>query len=283
MINNDLSKPWSDWVKLIAAILVAVSHYSTVIVINNHWSDNAVLRLFCQGGFIGVAIFFFYSGYGLMASDIRQHLPFIDFLKRRLVKVYLPVIIVSVIWMPIYYLWVSNDNRSLSIDQIIYDLFWGFKDPVLWFVKILFMLYGIFYFFSFLQSKQKKLLSHAVLILGASVAMLISCKAFGDFSIISIPIFIIGIYTSFYKNKRIIHFPTSILLLVLMAVISTGIFGAYHDTTAAHALVNSVVMIAVLCLVIALKNFTPPICFQKRGYQQHIQYTSYTLRCSILW
>ena len=283
MESNELSKSWSDWVKLIAAILVAVSHYSTVIVINNHWSDNAVLRFFCQGGYIGVAIFFFYSGYGLMASDIRQHLSFIDFLKRKLVKVYLPVITVSVIWMPIYYLWVSNDNRSLSVAQIIYDLFWGFKDPVLWFVKILFLLYGIFYMFSLLRSKQKKVLSHVAIILGALAAMFISFKAFGEFSIISIPIFIIGIYTSFYMNKRIIHIPTSILLLGLMAVISTGIFAAYHDTTAAHALVNSVVMIAVMYLVVALKDFTPPICFQIHGYQQHTQYISYILRCLILW
>lgn len=59
----ELCKDWSNWIKLGAAILVALSHYSTVIVINNHWSNSVFLRFWCQGVYIGVL--FFLSGYGL--------------------------------------------------------------------------------------------------------------------------------------------------------------------------------------------------------------------------
>lgn len=74
-----LRKEWCDWVKLLAAILVAVSHYSTAVVINRHWSDSSFLRFWCQGGYIGVALFFFFSGYGLMESDAKKHLSAVDF------------------------------------------------------------------------------------------------------------------------------------------------------------------------------------------------------------
>lgn len=42
-----LSREWCNWLKLVAAVLVAVSHYSTVVVVNNHWSDSHFLRFFC--------------------------------------------------------------------------------------------------------------------------------------------------------------------------------------------------------------------------------------------
>lgn len=106
MISNNLSKDWCNWAKLVAALLVAVSHYSTCIVINNHWSDSSFVRFWCQGGNIGVAIFFFLSGYGLMESEKKHHLGVVDFLKKRLSKVYLPVLLVSVFWIPLYYLFV---------------------------------------------------------------------------------------------------------------------------------------------------------------------------------
>lgn len=35
MRTYELNKGWNDWVKLGAAVLVAVSNYSTVIVINH--------------------------------------------------------------------------------------------------------------------------------------------------------------------------------------------------------------------------------------------------------
>ena len=84
MISNNLSKDWCNWAKLVAALLVAVSHYSTCIVINNHWWDSSFVRFWCQGGNIGVAIFFFLSGYGLMESEKKHHLGVVEFLKKRL-------------------------------------------------------------------------------------------------------------------------------------------------------------------------------------------------------
>lgn len=117
---------WSDWLKLVAAIMVALSHYSTVIVYNNHWSSNPIISLLAQGGYIGVAIFFFFSGYGLMESESKQHLAITKFVKKRLLKVYLPVLLVSFLWIPIYYS-VNHEDINITFWGILYDIFGDFE------------------------------------------------------------------------------------------------------------------------------------------------------------
>lgn len=74
-------------------------HYAQYICVNG-FSDSLFYKaLSAQGGFIGVAIFFFLSGYGLMESESKSHLNALAFLKRRILKIYLPVILVTFIWM----------------------------------------------------------------------------------------------------------------------------------------------------------------------------------------
>ena len=75
--------------------MVAFSHYAEHAL---DYTSNIVLRLLSMtGGYTGVAIFFFLSGYGLMMSERNKHKGFIAFLCSRLSKVYVPVVIVSAI------------------------------------------------------------------------------------------------------------------------------------------------------------------------------------------
>lgn len=251
-----LNKGWSDWIKLVAALLVAVSHYSTVIVINNHWSDSSFLRLWCQGGYIGVAIFFFFSGYGLMESEKRHHLGMMDFLRKRLLKVYLPVLMVSLLWIPIYYLTVTDKPHSFFSTTFIYDVFWDFKDCVLWFVKILFFDYVIFAVFSLLREKGKTLLSNIVMITGTAVATWLAIH-FG-FPFISVPLFGIGVYSSLLndKTKKV---PMSMVLIAVMAIICGGIYLIIRDNGVAHGILNCGVLLVALGVIYKLSKITPPI------------------------
>lgn len=45
------------------------------------------------------------------------------FFRKRFLKVYLPVLLVSVIWIPIYYIFVDKNDAELDVLTILYDLF----------------------------------------------------------------------------------------------------------------------------------------------------------------
>ena len=255
--TNFFNREWCNWMKLIAAVLVALSHYSTVIVVNNHWSDNPMLRFMCQGGYIGVAIFFFLSGYGLMESESSRHLSFMEFVKRRLSKVYLPMLMISVMWIPIYYLFVHKSMDGVSVVQVIYDILWRGKDAVLWFIKILFFMYGVFYLFSYLSFKHENVLSHVVLVSGLGLTMLISNQVFGDFSIMSIPLFGIGVYTSKYNGALWYSIPISLWMIILYGMCGLSIYVLTRNNISAHIFVNSVVMFVVVVSLFFLNNWSP--------------------------
>lgn len=259
MKTYELDKGWSNWAKLAAALLVAVSHYSTVIVINNHWSDSAFLRFWCQGGYIGVALFFFFSGYGLMESDKKNHLELMPFIKKRFLKVYLPVLMVSVFWIPIYYAFVSKEPFVMSLSAVgafVYDVFWGFRDCVLWFVKILFIMYGVFYAFTWLRKKGYNGASHALLIGGAVIATWFA--SYQGYPFISVPLFGIGVYSSLYKDKQIAKMPISIVLMVAMAVVCAVCYLLTKSADPAHGVVNCFVAITTVAGIYMLNKITPP-------------------------
>ena len=93
----------TDVLKFIACLMVALGHYCgycSVNDIHNVFID-AIRIVSPQFGYLGVALFFLLSGYGLMMSDKKKHLEFGAFIRRRLSKTYLPAVLVSVIWLGI--------------------------------------------------------------------------------------------------------------------------------------------------------------------------------------
>jgi len=93
----------SDLLKVVAALLVMFSHYCNIKASTGVALNPIEWLIRSQGGNIGVAIFFFLSGYGLMMSEMKSHLSLGQYFRRRFLKVYLPVILVTAIWLPITY------------------------------------------------------------------------------------------------------------------------------------------------------------------------------------
>ena len=144
-----LTKETSNAVKVLAALMVMFHHYSQY-VLANEISDSVIYTILStQGGYLGVAIFFFLSGYGLMESEQKSHLSLATFFKRRFLKVYLPVLLATILWMivsPILMTTSPFDGIEITIGSIkftIGNFLLDFGDGVLWFVKILFILYLI--------------------------------------------------------------------------------------------------------------------------------------------
>lgn len=110
-----IDKGTSDFLKIISALLVMFSHLFAVKSQVGYSLNPLEWCIRSQGGNIGVAIFFFLSGYGLMKSEMKSHLSFGMFFRKRFCKIYLPVLLVTAIWLPISYdITPPRINRSIS-------------------------------------------------------------------------------------------------------------------------------------------------------------------------
>lgn len=107
VVNNtrhfNISRSVSDFLKIISALLVMFSHYFNLKAQSGLELNAFEWCIRSQGGNVGVAVFFFLSGYGLMSSEMKSHLSAMQFLKRRFCKIYFPVLLITAIWLPISY------------------------------------------------------------------------------------------------------------------------------------------------------------------------------------
>ena len=187
----------ADWIKLVAAIMIALHHYSQYVW-TNHLSDSIIHHILCsQAGFIAVAIFFFLSGYGLMESEKKRHLAFGAFIKRRLLKVYVPVVLATALWLPASACLLGSD-----ISHDIWYVLWDFNDSAMWFIEAILLMYVVFGIFIQLPYKNRTVLSMICLTVMTIVSIAI-CLAFiqGTFSILALPMFSIGVTASLCNDS----------------------------------------------------------------------------------
>ena len=253
----ELNRNFTDFLKLLAALLVAVGHYSGYAVSHGH--GNVVYNvLVATGGYIGVAIFFFLSGYGLMMSGTKRHTPFLSFIKRRLVKLYLPVVLVSAIWGIVRW---PEESGIEWIGHYLYWAFWGFGDGILWFVRVIIVEYLLFAAYIYLNIKPW--MRETMLWLGTALVYVFVYYYVGDWAAVSIPMFTLGILLAKYESwfYSIAHGKGVFLWLIAI----TGIMGlAYYlmGNVYAHTLLNYYVITGVI--VAGAYSFTtkvtPPIC-----------------------
>lgn len=139
LLSVNIDKNTTDVIKILSCLMIAFHHYSQDMV--KAGTHNPVYQLFStQGGWLGVAIFFFLSGYGLMKSDLKKHLDITSFIKKRLFKTYFPAVLVSLLWGGYMK---SRGNVEINWD-FINGIIWNFNDGVLWFVRAILDLYIAF-------------------------------------------------------------------------------------------------------------------------------------------
>lgn len=194
---------------------------------------------------MGVAVFFFLSGYGLMESEQKHHLGLLEFCKRRLSKVYLPTLLVTVIWIPIAIYFGRYEYKDVG--DLLYTLFWGFKDGALWFIKTILLLYLAFYVFVN-EYQKNKYAAHILFILLVCIIYMYNNFNIGDWSAISIPMFYVGTLLSLNKQNA---FKGVIAPFTVIAILVCGIsFYLGGLSLGGHALINYIVMIALMLAII---------------------------------
>ena len=256
-----LRRSYTDVLKIISAFCVVIGHYASFTLINN-WSDSPILHIIAsQAGYIGVALFFFLSGYGLMESEQKEHLDFLHFAKRRFLKIYKPVVLITIIWVVFELLFLQ---KELSWD-LIYTVLWGFDDCVLWFVKILMGLYLLFYVFSFYKNKDKSHIGYGVLVIGSVILMIIAKRTDG-FSPIGIPCFMLGVIASVTKDIKI-----ETVLLGSLFFVSAAYSAITHDNQGYHAAFDyGLIWILLMVPLIMRSKFSQ----EYKGASKWLAYTS---------
>ena len=254
-----IDKPLSSLVKFFAALTVALHHFSQYVYAND-LSECIIYKLFSfQGGFLAVGVFFFLSGYGLMESEKKNHLSPSAFLKKRLFRVYIPVLLVTVLWLPIKsYI----QGEPLLTGGVIYKLLWGFEDGVLWFVKVLLVLYLCFGIFGWIRARSGHTVSILCLNLltAAAIAVTLLILRMGDFTIISIPLFTVGVISSLYNKgetqKTFAYLGAWCAGIICLFILLSGI-----STLLIHALINYVTIFVAIFLLVKFpikKNLVVP-------------------------
>lgn len=251
-----LSRGLTDFLKFIAAIMVALGHYAGYALT---FTDNPIYRLTVMfAGNVGVALFFLLSGYGLMKSELNRPQALMQFIKKRLAKVYLPVVLISFIWQII--LWPEDAGVS-HLPKMLYATFWGFSDGVLWFVKaimICYILFRIYLLFKRISSRA----GFISLLLGTSIVYSLVYYYFADWAAISAPLFSVGILLADY-NDKLSSILSSWWILPIIIILTIGClildFYSGGGNLYLKALGNwyVVVLILMLCVRYKIEIATP--------------------------
>lgn len=189
--------------KFTCCIIIVLHHFSQYIVSEIGDANLFTTVLSSQGGYLAVSFFFFLSGYGLSINFYRKTISFVEYLRKRLSKVYMPAVLVSIIWIIILNILHINSidisQKSINIPSIIKGVFesfiLSFYDPVLWFVKIIILFYVLLYAYKKINHsiKSKKTLT---LILFTVFSTIFVRYTIDTFASVSVPAFYIGVYTA---------------------------------------------------------------------------------------
>ena len=126
---------------------------------------------------------------------------------------------------------------------------------MLWFVKILFLLYGLFCIFAHLLHCKKDFIAHSFIALGTIGATWLAYH--NEFPFISVPLFLLGVWSSNVKSKEFKGVPLPFLLIMAMEMICGVFFLFSRSTDALHGVVNCAVLAMTLCGCIMLKHIPP--------------------------
>ena len=273
-------KGCTDMIKFVCCIMIAMHHYVQTYY-KTSGSHNVFFDFFSSiCGYLGVAVFFFLSGYGLMKSWQNKSLSFVTFLKRRLSKVYLPVVVISIIWGIILFFFASKFvlrpelSETLPAKNLLLGILSAFvlscNDGALWFIKVILILYLLFYSYVsivFPHQITKKYKANdclaadcvnlsigggkclIIIILLTTLVWVLLCWSMSVNFVISVPLFSIGILVAQFDSSVKRHFKVGMVLFMIAAVVSFAIFR--HNAMFVHAWINYVaiaILISFSCL-----------------------------------
>ncbi|MFZ4632030.1 MAG: acyltransferase family protein [Patescibacteria group bacterium] len=143
-IGEWVSLNLSTELKGLAIIMVVLSHIGYFLV-----SDTRFLWPLSIAAGIGVDLFLLLSGFGLAASQLKNYLKPLDFYKKRLIKLFVPLWLVLVVFFGLNFISIKTDYSWMYVIQSFLgifpkaNLYWDINSP-LWYLTFLLGYYLIF-------------------------------------------------------------------------------------------------------------------------------------------
>ena len=233
-----LNRNLTDAMKFISCLMVAFGHYSGYVLANGLSSHIIYKAIAATGGYLGVAIFFFLSGYGLMKSDQKHHLGGVKFFQRRLLKTYLPAVLVSALWLG----FASMTSMDLLCNkQYFLGVVWRFNDEVMWFVKSIIIMYVTFR--AYLMTSSRITYRYQWLVLTTVCILTYSgLRYFNIGSTLSVPLFFGGVAVAQYGKQICLIFRNVWMVAALTLVAIALLWLFRHDNYLLHGWGNYVTM-----------------------------------------
>ena len=148
-LRSTIAKPFfgksrTEELKGFAILAIIFSHIGYFLV-----SDHSFLYPFSILAGVGVNLFLFLSGFGLTLSALKDPLPVLDFYKKRLSKLFLPMWLVVILLISADFIFLNRSYSGLTIVQALLgffpyaDIFKSLDSP-LWYFSLIFFYYLIF-------------------------------------------------------------------------------------------------------------------------------------------
>lgn len=142
-----------------------------LITYYNFYNWPNIIRFASTIGAAGIHVFFVCSGFGLFFSYLKKPISYMQFLKKRFLKLYIPYIVIILISACIPFMYNGNDRINAVLSHIflfkmfspIYEHSFGAQ---FWFISTIIQFYLVFYILIYLKNKlgSKKYLIISIII-----------------------------------------------------------------------------------------------------------------------
>ena len=189
--------------KGISIIIIIIGHYC------RYTNQSGLFTLFGKVGYLGAAVFFFLSGYGIVKSFNKN--AFRNYFRDKMHKVYFPFIIVNIVTIIVYMLLMQKKYTVIQILNYIV----GFKliDSILWYVCVIIVFYILFYIlFKYLNKSLAQMM-----LLAFSIVYCLICiinKVDSQWYTTSLCLFL-GVAVSFNEERVLKYINTYKIVLLL--------------------------------------------------------------------
>jgi len=152
---NYFNQTQTSILKGISISLIVVHHFTIRLV------HPGFMKPFLNVGFLGVVIFFFISGYGLMSSYLKDENYLNNFFIKRVSKIYIPFMVTN-IFIGITSIFILNERYSVN-DILLTSIFLKniTSGQVFWYINATILFYIVFY----LTLKFSKTIKKAIIIM----------------------------------------------------------------------------------------------------------------------